>query len=119
MKEDFRVKENMLRKLKSTSGESIAETLVAVLISAFALLMLAGTVNTASNLITKSQAALQTYYSNTNDLATHDASKKVDGFSVQIAGDGGVSQTWSGKDVTGYELTGGPILGSKKMISYN
>ena len=121
MKEDFRVKENMLRKLKSTSGESIAETLVAVLISAFALLMLAGTVNTASNLITKSKAALQTYYSNTNDLATHDAGsnvKKVDKFSVQIAGDG-VSQTWSDKDVTGYELTGGPILGSKKMISYN
>ena len=119
MKEGFKVKEPMLRKLKSNSGESIAETLVAVLISAFALLMLAGTVNTASNLITKSQAALQTYYSNTNDLATHDNKLKVSDFSVKITGDGDVSQTWSGKDVTGYELTGGPILNSKNMISYN
>lgn len=56
-------------KLKSTSGESIAETLVAVLISAFALLMLAGTVNTASNLITNSQASLKSYYKDYNDLA--------------------------------------------------
>ena len=56
-------------KLKSTSGESIAETLVAVLISAFALLMLAGTVNTASNLITNSQASLKTYYKDYNNLA--------------------------------------------------
>lgn len=57
-------------KLRSTSGESIAETLVAVLISAFALLMLAGTVNSASNLITKSQDSLKTYYKDYNDLAS-------------------------------------------------
>ncbi len=53
---------NILNKLKSNSGESIAETLVAVLISALALLMLAGTINTASNLITKSQNTLKDYY---------------------------------------------------------
>lgn len=59
----------VIRKLMSTSGESIAETLVAVLISAFALLMLAGTVNTASNLITNSQTSMKTYYNDYNELA--------------------------------------------------
>lgn len=60
----------MINKLKSTSGESIAETLVAVLIAAFALLMLAGSVNTSSNLITQSQGKLEEYYSENNDLVT-------------------------------------------------
>ena len=108
----------MLKKLKSNSGESIAETLVAVLISAFALLMLAGTVNTASNLITKSQASLEAYYENTNTLADHTAGK-ISSFSVSVSGT--AIQTWdssTGK-VTGYEITGGPILGSKKMASYS
>lgn len=59
------------KKLKSNSGESLAETLVAVLISAFALLMLAGTVNTASNLITKGQDNLSKYYAANNNLAEH------------------------------------------------
>ena len=63
------MKKRVIDKLKSSSGESIAETLVAVLIAAFALLMLAGTVNTSSNLITKYQGELQTYYEHNNDLA--------------------------------------------------
>ncbi len=58
----------MINKLKSTSGESIAETLVAVLIAAFALLMLAGSINTSSNLITQSQNKLEEYYSENNSL---------------------------------------------------
>ena len=58
----------VIDKLKGNSGESIAETLVAVLIAAFALLMLAGTINTASNLITKSQNTLNEYYEANNNL---------------------------------------------------
>ena len=62
------IKQLMKNKLKSNDGESIAETLVAVLIAAFALLMLAGTVNTSSNLITKSQNTLKEYYESENNL---------------------------------------------------
>ena len=58
----------IVRKLNSTSGESIAETLVAVLIAAIALLMLAGTINTASNLITKSKNTLDEYYHSNNKV---------------------------------------------------
>ena len=103
----------MLKKLESTSGESIAETLVAVLISAFALLMLAGTVNTASNLITKSQASLEEYYANTNELAEQKAEKKS---SISVSVSGAASQTWN--SVTCYEITGGTKKKKKKMVSY-
>ncbi len=60
----------MLRKLKSRSGESIAETLVAVLIAALALMMLAGAINASSNMITKSKNLLNTYYTANNNLAS-------------------------------------------------
>ena len=59
-------------KLKSRIGESIAETLVAVLIAAFALLMLAGTVNTSSNLVINSRNKLNEYYEYNNKVESRD-----------------------------------------------
>ena len=50
-------------KLKNRAGESIGETLVALLISSLALLMLAGAITSASRIITDSNRAMQTYYS--------------------------------------------------------
>ena len=85
------------KKLKSNSGESIAETLVAVLISAFALLMLAGTINTASNLITKGQDNLGKYYAANNNLAEHKTSSS--------------SLTITVKDSAGSELEEGSVSG--------
>jgi hypothetical protein len=49
-------------KLSSNAGESIAETLVALLISALALVMLAGSIYAASNMVTKSRQQLKKYY---------------------------------------------------------
>ena len=66
----------MVNRIRSTSGESIAETLVAVLIAAFALLMLAGTVNTSSNLITKSKNKIKEYNLENNKLEMHSADSK-------------------------------------------
>ena len=67
-------------KLRDKSGESIAETLVAVLIAAFALLMLAGTVNTSTNLVLKSQKILSDskdgYYVKNNAMEKRDDSSK-------------------------------------------
>lgn len=68
------MRELALNKLKSNSGESIAETLVAVLIAAFALLMLAGTINTSSNLITRSQETMNDYYAKNNAVEERAAS---------------------------------------------
>ena len=51
-----------LRKLYSRAGESIGETLIALLISALALLMLAGAVSSASKIVTRNKAAMESYY---------------------------------------------------------
>ncbi len=106
----------MINKLKSTSGESIAETLVAVLIAAFALLMLAGSVNTSSNLITQSQSKLEEYYSKNNTLVEETTSTKGV-IEVTVSGSG-ISEKWSG--VPYYQLTNNEssVLGSKNLVSY-
>ena len=84
----------VIRKLNDSSGESIAETLVAVLIAAFALLMLAGTINSASNMITKSKATLDEYYK-LNNLIERRASGTDAGYSV-----GSASLTISSSDLS-------------------
>ena len=55
--------EKLKKKLKSQSGESLAETLVSLLIAALALVMLAGAMSTASGVILKSRDKLDKYYS--------------------------------------------------------
>ena len=75
-------------KLRDKSGESIAETLVAVLIAAFALLMLAGTVNTSTNLVLKSQKLLSDskdgYYVKNNAMEERDESSKEKTITITI-----------------------------------
>ena len=56
------------KKLSSRAGESIAETLVALLISALALVMLAGAMTAAYRVITKSRNKLDSYYAGNEDL---------------------------------------------------
>ncbi len=57
-----KTQEKLKKKLRSRAGESLAETLVALLIAAVALVMLAGAVTTATGVITKSQNKLDAYY---------------------------------------------------------
>ncbi len=54
-------------KLRSRAGESIGETLVALLIAALALLMLAGAVSSASKIVTRNKAAMEEYYATKQD----------------------------------------------------
>ncbi len=109
----------MINKLKSTSGESIAETLVSVLISAFALMMLAGTINTASNLITNSQTKLENYYQANNALAEETESTTIPMLQVEVSsGSGGevtVSEKWSAPY---YMLEESGKIGDENLISY-
>ena len=51
-------------KLRGQIGETIAETLIAVLISALAMMMLAGSISTATRLILRSKEKMQQYYQN-------------------------------------------------------
>ena len=58
------------RKLKSRAGESIGETLVALLISALALVMLAGAISATGRMITASDKQLGKYYDGDKRLVT-------------------------------------------------
>ena len=61
----------MLKKIKAklhgNAGESIAETLIATLIAALALVMLAGAVASAARIITDSRKAIKEYQDEIND----------------------------------------------------
>ena len=76
------MKKKLLKKLGSKAGESIAETLVATLIAALALVMLAGAIGSASNIITGSRKAMQAYQGTSGEegaikLAWETAAKDV------------------------------------------
>lgn len=70
------VKRQIRAKLHSQAGESIGETLIALLISALALVMLAGAISSAANVITRSNTQMSKYYQGDNDLAEHTTTKK-------------------------------------------
>ncbi len=101
----------MIKKLKSRSGESIAETLVAVLIAALALLMLAGTINSSSNMITKSSSALDAYYQANNAVENRTDSA---GSSTVTVSDGGTAWITCSADI--YE---NDELGSTPVTAYH
>lgn len=63
------MKQRILRKLSSNAGESIGETLVALLISALALMMLAGAVTSAMRVVTRSKRSMDEYYQVNNAVA--------------------------------------------------
>ncbi|MBE6039757.1 MAG: hypothetical protein E7219_02210 [Clostridiales bacterium] len=65
-------------KLSSNAGESIAETLVALLISALALVMLAGSIYAASNMVTRSREQLKKYYRANEIMVTSGSADSLD-----------------------------------------
>lgn len=77
----------IMRKLSSQAGESIGETLVALLISALALVMLAGAVSSGMRVVTNSKEKMNAYYQVNNaivareDAATDEDGTKIEGFS--------------------------------------
>lgn len=57
------LKRTVRNKVSNNAGESLSETLVALLISALALAMLAGAITAASHMVTESRDKLGSYYS--------------------------------------------------------
>ena len=69
-------------KIISQAGESIGETLVALLIAALALVMLAGAVSASFGLIQKSRAKVNNYYNQTKSLVNRTSSSTNDTISI-------------------------------------
>lgn len=77
--------QSMIRRLKSRAGESIAETLVALLISALALLMLAGAVSAATRVVMSSTAKLTAYYQGDRELVEGTAQNGIPAKSITVS----------------------------------
>ena len=56
------MKRKIIARLRGRAGESIGETLVALLIGSLALLMLAGAVSSAGRVVNTSKTAMEDYY---------------------------------------------------------
>lgn len=80
------------RKLRSNAGESIAETLIALLISALALVMLAGAISATANMITKSDKQMGKYYTGDDNLVQQ-TTPGGEALTVTITGDKGTIKT--------------------------
>ena len=55
-------KRTVFSKIRNNAGETISETLVSLLISALALVMLAGAISAASTIVNRSRDRLNNYY---------------------------------------------------------
>ncbi len=60
----------MIKKLKAQAGESIAEVLIALLISSVALVMLASMISSTQSMVSKSKTKMSAYYQANNALET-------------------------------------------------
>ena len=78
------MKKKVLDKLRSSRGDSIAEVLIAMLISIVALVMLASMIASSTRLIQRSKSAMEKYDAANNALAemTADAPTANDTFTV-------------------------------------
>ena len=77
------MRDRIRAKLHSCSGESIAETLIATLIAALALLMLAGAISAAARVVTTSKTAMEAYYAADAEIVNGTAEDKAS-FNVEI-----------------------------------
>ena len=71
------------RKLRSRAGETLTETLVALLVAVIALAILAGMIMSSSNLIRNSRTRFDSYYEGNNALSSLE--NTVAGASVTIS----------------------------------
>lgn len=107
----------IVSRLKSSRGETLAETLVAVLISALSLVILAGMITAATRLITKSRDSVRSYVESENALADP-ASAGTEG-TVIIRMNSSEIKPYDGSSGTGigvyyYELS----AAGRKVVSY-
>ena len=106
-------------KIISQAGESIGETLVALLIAALALVMLAGAITTATRLVTTSTNSIKNYYSGNNEIEKRSDSAKIESapsLTIEsIAPNDGIS--CSGITVTVYKNK--KTNGSEEIVAYD
>lgn len=105
---------HLKEKLRDQRGETIAETLVALLISALALVMLAGAIGAANRIITRSETQMQAYYEKNNDLATPTGSATT--ITITDAADKTIKLDKMDSITVNYSTN--PIFAGKPVVAY-
>lgn len=105
------MRKKALRKLKEQAGETIAEVLVALLISSVALIMLASMISSTNSMVTKSKNTMKAYYEANENLEKLQGSE--DSIIITISGKNG-TETITMKDVPCFENA---VMG-KKVYAY-
>lgn len=100
--------DSLRAKLKSNSGESLAEVLIALLVSALALVMLASMISSSFSIIKSSRAKLKDYYEDST-LASPSGSTVV----VSVKADSTVLDSYNVICSAGYE-----DLGREEICAY-
>ena len=100
-------------RLKGTRGETIAEVLIALLISSMGMLMLAGMIFASGRIITKSRESMESYIAAENDLSARDGAESGT-ISFSISGDVSSLTDNQNNNVTYFKKE----VGNKTIISY-
>lgn len=102
------------KKLRGIVGESIAETLVSLLIAALAMLMLAGAVGSAANVITTSKEQMNAYYATDISVAKLESTKEFDITIRDVTGNDNLetlgSQAFSGAYTINNKFKSKPVV---------
>ncbi|MBO4277268.1 MAG: hypothetical protein J5925_02575 [Clostridia bacterium] len=107
-------------RLKSKAGESIVEVLVALLIASLGMVLLAGMINAASQLITKSKNSMDDFVSAENAAAARSGAADAEG-SAELHNSSGDAVKFSDEN-TGVAVEvayyGGSGTGDGRVYSY-
>ncbi len=100
------MKKKLVAKLRSRAGESLTETLVALLIAALGLVILAGAISSTNSMVQRSKTVMTSYYTANNALEAQSGSKTDLSVSITSFGDYPVeaysNDVISGKTVAAY-----------------
>ena len=113
--------DSAVQKLRSRAGESIAEVLIALLISALALTILASMITASKNALERSKKKMDDYNSKNARLVNQSNNDGSGSVNIKINGAGGVSSIW---DFTGKNATASvyyyvnPEFSSNPVVAY-
>ena len=102
------MRERLLMKLRSSAGESISETLVALLIASLALVMLAGMISSTVSMVSRSEKTMEEYYAANDILETGSGSETVT-ITIRNA-DTGLNETETAAAGRTTRISGTPVI---------
>ena len=121
------MKKKVLKKLKSRGGETIAEVLVALLISALGLTMLAGVISASGRIVLGSMDKMGKYVSSENQIVSYTAGDPVSSSegtaTLSLKKTDGSESAWKLTDQTTDTAIkvifySTKVLGNKPVVSY-